>query len=170
MVGVGNGAVMSQLGVLRSPKAVIDARTTQSVRHRPPGHVQQRQMLRHNSREWFKTYRSDRSSSESTNDLLQRDHKLHVTANRPMRGLAAQQFALALFAVKFNMTRITDFEAERRKRALREAAGRRRTSRKQAGEYLERSRDRRGESRYVRNPPPRELVPFVEPEMPAPPA
>jgi len=141
-----------------------------SVTVRPTEHVQQRQMLRHNTRQWLKVYRSDRSISESTNDLLQRDHKLHVTTNRPMRGLAAQQFALALFAVKSNMTRITDFEAEMRRQALREAAGRRRIPRKQEGEYLQRSRDRRGESRYMRNPPPRELVPFVEPEMPAPPA
>lgn len=140
-----------------------------SVTVKPNEHVQQRQMLRHNTRQWLKTYRSDRSSSESTNDLLQRDHKLSVTTNRPMRGLAAQQFALALFAVKSNMTRITDFEAEKRKQAMREAAGRRRIPRKQEGEYLQRSRDRRGESRYMRNPPPRELVPHVEPEMPAPP-
>ena len=140
-----------------------------SVTVKPTEHVQQRQMLRHNGREWFKVYRSDRSSSESTNDLLQRDHKLHVTTNRPMRGLAAQQLALALLAVKSNMTRIIKFENALREQQLREAAGRTPVRRKQDGEYLQRSRDRRGETRYLRNPPPRELVPFVEPEVPAPP-
>ncbi|VXB93690.1 hypothetical protein [Frigoribacterium sp. 9N] len=74
------------------------------------------------SRQWFKTYRSDRSSSsESTNDSLQRDHKLHVTTNWPVRGLAAQQFALALMAVKSNMTRTTNFEAEQRSSGAAEA-------------------------------------------------
>lgn len=141
-----------------------------SVTVKPTMHVQQRQKLRHNSREWFKTYRSDRSSSESTNDLLQRDHKLHVTTNRPMRGLAAQQLALALLAARSNMTRIINYETELRKQALREAAGRAPKPRKQEGEYLQRSRDRRGETRYLRNPPPRELVPHAEPPMPAPPA
>lgn len=141
-----------------------------SVTVKPTQHVQQRQMLRHNGRQWFKTYRSDRSSSESTNDLLQRDHKLHVTANRPMRGLAAQQLALALLAVKSNMTRIINFETALREQQLREAAGRAPKPRKKEGEYLQRSRDRRGETRYLRNPPPRELVPYEEPEMPAPPA
>jgi hypothetical protein len=99
--------------------------------------VQQQQMLRHNGRQWFKIYRSDRSSSESTNDLLQRDHKLHVTTNRPMRGLAAQQLALALLAVNSNMTRIIKFENALREQQLREAAGRAPVRRKQA--YLIRS-------------------------------
>ena len=140
-----------------------------SVTVKPDQHVQQRQLLRHNSRQWFKTYRSDRSSSESTNDLLQRDHKLHVTTNRPLRGLAAQQLALALLAVKSNMTRIINFENALREEQLRAAAGRAPKRRKQDGEYLQRSRDRRGETRYLRNPPPRELVPYEEPALPDPP-
>ncbi|WP_420369387.1 hypothetical protein [Curtobacterium sp. L1-20] len=118
---------------------------------KPTEHVQQRQMLRHNTRQWLKTYRSNRSSSESTNDLLQRDHKLHVTTNRPMRGLAAQQLALALFAVRSNMTRIINYENALREQQLRAAAGRAPKRRKQEGEYLQRSRDRRGETRYLRN-------------------
>ncbi|OIH99744.1 MULTISPECIES: hypothetical protein [unclassified Curtobacterium] len=140
-----------------------------SVTVKPDQHVQQRQLLRHNSRQWFKTYRSDRSSSESTNDLLQRDHKLHVTTNRPLRGLAAQKLALALLAVKSNMTRIINFENALREEQLRAAAGRAPKRRKQDGEYLQRSRDRRGETRYLRNPPPRELVPYEEPALPDPP-
>jgi len=140
-----------------------------SVTVKPDQHVQQRQLLRHNSRQWFKTYRSDRSSSESTNDLLQRDHKLHVTTNRPLRGLAAQQLALALLAVKSNMTRIINFENALREEQLRAAAGRAPKRRKQDGEYLQRSRDRRGETRYLRNPPHRELVPYEEPALPDPP-
>lgn len=68
------------------------------------------------------------------------------------------------------MTRIINFENALREQQLREAAGRAPKPRKKEGEYLQRSRDRRGETRYLRNPPPRELVPYEEPEMPAPPA
>lgn len=67
------------------------------------------------------------------------------------------------------MTRIINYETELRKQALREAAGRAPKPRKQEGEYLQRSRDRRGETRCLRNPPPRELVPHAEPPMPSPP-
>lgn len=80
---------------------------------KPTTHVQQRQKLRYGSKEWFDTYRADRNSSESSNDLLQKDHNLENTMSRPMNGLAAQQFALALFAVASNMRRIIKFEHER---------------------------------------------------------
>lgn len=59
--------------------------------------------------------------------------------------------------------------AEQRRQELRQAVGRRRVPRKREGEYLQRSRDHRNESRHMRNPPPRKLVPFDEQAMPTPP-
>lgn len=141
-----------------------------SVTVKPTTHVQQRQKLRFGSKEWFKTYRVDRNSIESTNDLLQKDHELEKASKRPMRGLAAQQFALALIAVASNMRRIIKFESELATMAKRVAAGRGPVQRKQDGEYLQRSRDRRGETRYKRNPEPRELVPLDDLNLPPTPA
>jgi hypothetical protein len=74
---------------------------------KPTTHVQQRQKLRYGSKEWFDTYRADRNSSESSNDLLQKDHNLENAMARPMHGLAAQQFALALFAVASSSSNTT---------------------------------------------------------------
>jgi hypothetical protein len=141
-----------------------------SVSVKPTTHVQQRQKLRYGSKEWFETYRADRNSSESTNDLLQKDHNLEDTLRRPMHGLAAQQFALALFAVASNMRRIIKFEHETLVMERRVAAGRAPRPRKQADEYLDRARDRNGETRYMRNPPPRKLVPWEPLELPPVPA
>ncbi|WP_420366035.1 hypothetical protein AAEP80_04030 [Curtobacterium sp. L3-7] len=141
-----------------------------SVSVKPTTHVQQRQKLRYGSKEWFDTYRADRNSSESSNDLLQKDHNLENTMARPMHGLAAQQFALALFAVASNMRRIIQYEHDVYELERRAAAGRAPQPRKQPGEYLERARDRNRETRYMRNPPPRKLVPWEPLELPPVPA
>ncbi|WP_396289836.1 hypothetical protein [Curtobacterium sp. KT1] len=137
---------------------------------KPTTHVQQRQKLRYGSQEWFDTYRADRNSSESSNDLLQKDHNLENTMSRPMHGLAAQQFALALFAVASNMRRIIQFEHDEYELERRAAAGRAPQPRKQPDDYLKRARDRNGETRYMRNPPPRKLVPWEPLELPPVPA
>ncbi|MET3452204.1 hypothetical protein [Curtobacterium sp. 1544] len=117
---------------------------------KPTTHVQQRPKLRYGSKEWYDTYRVDRNSSESHNKLLQKDHNLENTMSRPMHGLAAQQFALALFAVASNMRRIIKHEHDVREDERRTAAGRAPQTRKQADEYLKRARDRNGETRYMR--------------------
>lgn len=141
-----------------------------SVSVKSTTHVQQRQKLRYGSKEWFDTYRADRNSSESSNDLLQKDHNLENTLSRPMHGLATQQFALALFAVASNMRRIIQFEHDVYELERRAAAGRSPQPRKQPDEYLKRARDRNGETRYMRNPPPRKLVPWEPLELPPVPA
>lgn len=91
---------------------------------KPTTHVQQRQKLRYGSKEWWDKYRVDRNSSEFSNDLLQKDHNLENTMSRPMHGLAAQQFALALFAVASNMRRIIQFEHDQYEAERGAAAGR----------------------------------------------
>lgn len=141
-----------------------------SVSVKPTTHVQQRQKLRYGSKEWFETYRADRNSSESSNDLLQKDHNLENTMARPMHGLAAQQFALALFAVASNMRRIIQFEHDVLMMEQRVAAGRAPQPRKHPDEYLKRARDRNSETRYMRNPPPRKLSPWEPLALPPVPA
>jgi hypothetical protein len=76
-----------------------------------------------------------------------------------VHGLAAQQFALALFAVASNMRRIIQFEHDEYEAERRAAAGRAPQPRKQPDEYLKRARDRNGESRYMRNPHPKNWCP-----------
>lgn len=137
----------------------------ESISVKPTTHVQQRQKLRYGS-----TYRADRNSSESSNDPLQKDHNLENTMARPMHGLAARQFALALFAVASNMRPIIEYEHDVYELERRVAAGRAPQPRKQPGEYLERARDRNRETRYMRNPPPRKLVPWEPLELPPVPA
>jgi hypothetical protein len=139
-----------------------------SITVKPTAHVQQRQKFHHKGEEWTRVYSTDRNSIESTNDLLQNDMKLEDTTNRPMRGLAAQQFAFALIAVASNMRRITKYEHDIAVAEKRTAAGRAPKPRKAAHERLKRSRDRRGESRYMQNPPPRKLVPLDELVTPPP--
>lgn len=87
-----------------------------------------------------------------------------------MHALAAQQFALALFAVASNMRRIIKFEHDAIVMERRIAAGRAPKPRKEPGEYLDRARDRNGETRYMRNPPRRKLVPWEPLELPPVPA
>jgi hypothetical protein len=139
-----------------------------SITVKPTAHVQQRQKYRFGGKVWTKTYRADRNSIESTNDLLQKDMKLEQTANRPMRGLAAQQFAFALIAVASNMRRITKHEHELYVEEKRAAAGRAPKPRRPQKDRLQRSRDRLGETRYMKNPPPRKLVPLDELVTPPP--
>lgn len=141
-----------------------------SVSAKPTSHVQQRQKLRYGSKEWFDTYRADRNSSESTNDLLQKDHDLENAMSRPVHGLAAQQFALALFAVASNLRRIIKYEHDVHEMGRRASAGRAPMPRKQPDEYLKRARDRNDETRYMRNPPPLKLAPWEPLEPPPAPA
>lgn len=139
-----------------------------SITVKATAHPQRRQKFRHNGQEWTRTYRADRNSIESTNDLLQKDMKLENSANRPMRGLAAQQFAFGLIVFASNMRRITNHEHDQAVAARRAAAGRILRPRKPRAERLQRSRDRRGETRYMKNPPPRKLVPLDELVTPPP--
>ncbi|WIB00388.1 hypothetical protein [Curtobacterium sp. MCBA15_012] len=87
-----------------------------------------------------------------------------------MHGLAAQQFALALFAVASNMRRIIQLEHDGHESERRAGAGRSPQPRKQPDDSLERAPDRIGETRYVRNPPPRSLVPWEPSELASAPA
>jgi hypothetical protein len=68
------------------------------------------------------------------------------------------------------MGRIIKFEHETLVMERRVAAGRAPKPRKQANEYFDRARNRNGETRYMRNPPPRKLVPWEPLELPPVPA
>lgn len=74
------------------------------------------QLYSYGDRNHNRAYKGDRASSESANETLH-EHvaPYSVPANRPMRGLAAAQFAWALLVVSFNMARIAEFMHERLK-------------------------------------------------------
>lgn len=122
--------------------------------------VKNRQKLRWQSKRWFRTYRVDRNSMESLNDTVKDDIQLDKSSNRPMRGMAAQQFAFALLMVATNMKRIIEFEHQLHILDQRSREGRPPQKRKQKHELLERRRDRLGRSNYKRNPDPVKLVPM----------
>ena len=70
----------------------------------------------HGTRIHNRLYKGDRASSESANKTLH-DHVAPYSkpANRPMRGLAAAQFAWALLIVSFNYARIAEHMHQRYK-------------------------------------------------------
>lgn len=106
-----------------------------------------------------KVYKADRASSESANKTLHN----HVApyskpANRPMRGLAAAQFAWALLVVSFNYARIAEYMHERYKSQQSKTTERlpRQSTPKPPSKPVERRktirrRDREGWSHYKRN-------------------
>jgi hypothetical protein len=106
-----------------------------------------------------KVYKSDRASSESANKTLHNFVAPYSTpANRPMRGLAAAQFAWALLVVSFNYARIAKYMHQRYKQQQKAVAERlprqsiptppvKRTERR----TTIRRRDREGWSHYKRN-------------------
>lgn len=79
----------------------------------------------HGTRIHNRLYKADRASSESANKTLHN----HVApyskpANRPMRGLAAAQFAWALLVVSFNFARIAEYMHQRYKAQQNKVADR----------------------------------------------
>ncbi len=106
-----------------------------------------------------KVYKSDRASSESANKTLHNFVAPYsATANRPMRGLAAAQFAWALLVVSFNYARIAEYIHQRYRQQQKAVAARlprqsiptppvKRTERR----TTIRRRDREGWSHYKRN-------------------
>ncbi|WP_139195330.1 hypothetical protein [Curtobacterium sp. MCBA15_001] len=122
--------------------------------------VKNRQKLRWHSKDWFRTYRVGRNAMESLNDTVKDDIELDKSSHRPMRGMAAQQFAFALLMVATNMKRIIQFEHELYILDKRAQEGRPPQPRKQKHERLQRRRDRLGRSNYKRNPDPVKLVPM----------
>lgn len=120
--------------------------------------VQERQKYRYGSSEWFKVYRADRNSIESANHFLKKVVGLEDTSRRGMRGLAAQQFILALHVVVANHKRMTDHAKQQRKLQERIDNGNAPVTRKPANEKLQRRRDRLGLSNYKRNAKKPELV------------
>lgn len=117
--------------------------------------------MRWHSKEWFRTYRVGRNAMESLNDTVKDDIELDKSSDRPMRGMAAQQFAFALLMVATNMNRIIKFEHQLYILDKRTKEGRAPQPRKQKHERLQRRRDRLGRSNYKRNPDPVKLVPIA---------
>lgn len=127
---------------------------------------QERQKLRYGSKEWSTTYRTDRNSMESTNKLLKAQLQLDHSANRLMRGMAAQQFAFALICVAANMKRIVEYEHaiakhEAKLRRARTTPAKVTTTPKPTKNV--RKRDRLGLSRYHFNPAPLKEMPWPPP-------
>lgn len=122
--------------------------------------VKNRQKLRWHSKEWWRTYRVGRNTMESLNDTVKDDIELDQSSHRPMRGMAAQQFAFALLMVATNMKRIIEFEHQLYILDKRTREGRPPQRRKQKHELLQRRRDRLGRSNYKANPDPVKLIPL----------
>jgi hypothetical protein len=122
--------------------------------------VKNRQKFRWHSKEWWRTYRVGRNTMESLNDTVKDDIELDKSSHRPMRGMAAQQFAFALLMVATNMKRIIEFEHQLYILDKRTREGRPPQRRKQKHELLQRRRDRLGRSNYKANPDPVKLIPL----------
>ncbi|WP_066517155.1 hypothetical protein [Curtobacterium ammoniigenes] len=116
-------------------------------------------------------YRADRASSESINDAIANNFTISTSPNRPMRGLAANQFAWTMLVVATNLKKIVDHAhatapreelaevIELNPRHPRDAQGtplrRNPPAPKNVGQRL---RDREGRSDYKRNPVKRKKV------------
>lgn len=117
------------------------------------------QLYSYGDRNHNRAFKGDRASSESANETLHEHVAPYSTpANRPMRGLAAAQFAWALLVVSFNMARIAEFMHQRyklqQKRTaellpIREAP--RPSVKPKKRKKVIRRRDREGLSTYKRN-------------------
>jgi hypothetical protein len=132
----------------------------------PNDHLREQQALRYGSDKWVSTYRADRNTIESLNNSLKSDFRIDATAERRMRGLAANQYVLAFKATALNYRRISDYARNQLKMA--ELANRRATvtpirpgiavdvpkatTPANKKEKKVRSRDRHGWSNYRRNP------------------
>lgn len=117
------------------------------------------QLYSYGDRNHNRAYKGDRASSESANETLHEHVAPYSTpANRPMRGLAAAQFAWALLVVSFNMARIAEFMHQRLKQQQKLTAERLPTRslpkppvKPKKRKKVIRRRDREGLSNYKRN-------------------
>lgn len=102
--------------------------------------VEHKQAIDYGTREHALTYRQDRSQIESINAYLKLGpERLDDTSARRVRGLAGQQFAIAMALVSANLRRISRF--------LRDEISQ---TRKVTRTPIVRRRDRDGLSDYVR--------------------
>lgn len=131
----------------------------------PNDHLREQQAIRYGSDKWVSTYRTDRNTIESLNNSLKSDFRIDATAERRMRGLAANQYVIAFKATALNYRRISDYARNQLKMA--ELEKRRgtvtpirpgitidvpKTAAPATKEKKVRSRDRHGWSNYRRNP------------------
>lgn len=150
------------------PKRIADLPVCcqDSVTVDPKAHLREQQSIRYGSDRWISTFRTDRNTIESLNNSLKSDFRIDATAERRMRGLAANQYVLAFKATALNYKRIANYARTQLKIAELE---KRRTNvtpirpdihvaspKKPAvpREKKVRNRDRQGWSNYRRNAKP----------------
>jgi hypothetical protein len=100
--------------VLRAnvPKQTDKVCCQTSITVRPEDGEKMNQMLPYGSKEWSKTYRRDRNSIESFNAFIKTGpERIADSSARRLRGLAAQQFLLAMLTTAANIRKIVTFLA-----------------------------------------------------------
>lgn len=152
----------------------------ESITIDPKDHPREQQSIRYGSDRWISTFRTDRNTIESLNNSLKSDFRIDATAERRMRGLAANQYVLAFKATALNYKRIANYARNQLKMAELE---KRRTNitpirpdiqvaaTKKAGVPAEtkvRNRDRQGWSNYRRNAKPIRGIVMTKEEREAP--
>jgi hypothetical protein len=100
--------------------------TQSSVDFSPNDNLWEQPFL-YGSDEWADTYKSDRNTVESTNDYLKDGpEKLRDPGERRVRGLAAQNFFLAMLVVSANLRKLARFLRDRERKTPKKVYPRRR--------------------------------------------